>query len=124
MPKYYETPEFKALNSKWKNKLEKAGFKDIEQEDENLRVWTSSLFGLRPDWDKSKEEYFRAAGKFLWDHEFETRTEYRIWELHSQGVSITKIVKALRRYGILTHKNKVHETIKALVQVMVSKCQK
>lgn len=37
MPKYYQTKEFRDLNTEWRKKLELDEFPDIEDENENLK---------------------------------------------------------------------------------------
>lgn len=111
--KYYETAKFKALNKKWKKKLEKSGFEDAEQdinpklcaqsnikehEISKLKAWTTSLFKGRYSevGYKAKEAYYQLAGQFLHSYDFETKKEQVVWMHHSNGLSYDKIVSATK----------------------------
>jgi hypothetical protein len=118
-PKFYKTKAFEALNAKWYDKLKKSGFEDAESDEDHLTDWSRTLFLKRPEYDQSKEEYYRLAGQFLHDHTFRTETERKIWELHQDGVSIRKIVKLLRKKRLKVSHVGVFNTIKSLASVMV-----
>lgn len=105
MPKYYETDKFKQLNKRWQEKLKKAGFVDHEEaitivnpdgpktDDDRLKTWSSSLFRGRYNATQyeARLTYYRLAGQFLHEHEFENKLEHTVWELHSNGVGLPKI---------------------------------
>lgn len=122
------SPKPKTLNQLyaiWDKKLKRSGFNDIEQrKDENLKTW-SSIFPLRHSTVSiyAKQEYYRAAGHFLYDHKFETPIQRRMWELHSQGVSIRHIVKMLDKQNITTYKRQVHEILQSLTKIMLHKIE-
>jgi hypothetical protein len=124
---------FKALQKAWYKKLRDEGFDDIEQDEENLKVWHSHFFANRlknrhtqSSW-ASKEEYFRVAGQFLHDHEFLDPLDKAVWELHANGLPVTKIVDELRsrRPKIKTKKKitplLIRNIVKMLVKEMIGK---
>ncbi len=124
-PKFYQTEAFKALNEKWKGKLEKSGFSDIERDEDSLENW-STQFARNIEYNRSKEEYYRLAGHFLHSHAFASQRERRVWDLHANGTSIRKIAKILDPRG---RKNphtvfkQVQKTIERLAKEMIRLCQ-
>lgn len=114
------------LKAEWYAKLAKEGFFDIEQEDGNLKSWTSSMITRdlkngRAEAIKSREEYYRAAGQFLWEHKFDSDLERKIWELHANGTSNLSISKtlALPRKG----KDTIRKVIVKLAKIMGAQCR-
>lgn len=123
----FQTKEFKALEAKWYKKLKSKGFEDIEQDEDNLKVWINDYFPQRYDLSRfdAKQEYYRLAGQFTFEHPFESPLDRRMWELHAEGVSLRSIVTELNKNR--THKlNKdgVHAKIKAFRAIMADKCFK
>lgn len=112
--------EFKKLQAKWYEKLKKKGFQDIEQQDGNLKVWSSHLFksSYNEITTPAKEDYYRIAGQFLHEYKFENAAEKLIWRLHSDGHSIRHIVQTLKKKGLKAHKNGVHAKIQRLARKM------
>jgi len=126
----YKTKQFEELKKKWYKKLEKTGFEDIEQADGRLVGKHGEWFKYyhNPTLDLAKQDYFRHAGYFLYEHKFANDFERRIWELHVEGISIRNIAKILsKRYPRVTkkygkiNKRKVHETLKPLVNKLIEK---
>lgn len=97
MSKFYETEKFKKLNKKWQEKLNKTDFKDIEQEDGNLKLWTTHFFKIHYNeiLFNAKETYYRMATQFLHEHRFDNQLEQQIWELHCKGMGYISIDKHL-----------------------------
>ncbi len=115
----FNSKEFKELNEKWRKKLKKSGFEDIENDKGQLRSSDSSEYvkNFDPIAAYAKEEYFRRAGFFLYSHKFETSLERKIWELHVEGASIREIVKILKKRGLKNiHRDKIHILLKPLVK--------
>jgi hypothetical protein len=111
-----KSKEFEKLQAEWDAKLKKSGFDDKERRDGCLKFYdsdyfTSNITGADPVYYKSKEEYYRMAGKFLYDNKFKSQQDKIIWEQHAEGKSIREIVKILRKKGFKSYKRKVHETI-------------
>lgn len=115
-----DSKEFKALQAKWDKKLKDRGFDDIEQRDGNLKVWSSFFFKKRhnPILFEAKEEYYRAAGKFLYDHKWTSKKDRTIWELHCQGKSARVIVKEMKSRHFRINKPMVHQIINKYVAEM------
>lgn len=113
--------DFAALKKEWYNKLKETGFEDIEQDDNYLKSWTSSLVKARNkgSYSESKAEYYRIASHFLHDHAFVSKKEQFIWERHSEGISIRNIAIALKQAGIPTYRRDVHDTIQRLRKEML-----
>jgi hypothetical protein len=122
----FKTKDFKALQKKWEERLKKEGFEDIERKEgrlksgsvENVRyLYTTEQFNI-------KEEYYRLAGQFLHEYKFKSSVERKIWELHSEGMSVRNIIKKLKHKGITAYKNLVHGTIVELADKMKTHARK
>lgn len=124
MANQYNSKEFLALQKLWYAKAAKAGHVEIEDKEGRLKRWSSDIFGQRPEWDRSKEEYYRAAGKFLYDYNFKDQEEKLMWELHSNGLSLPNIVKELKARGRKAYRCKVQRIIQSLARKMVAGCLK
>lgn len=139
-------PKFEALKRKWYAKLKRSGFEDIEQDEVYLKKYTGQVsgvdgtgvvknggyyeIGLPPGsitWDFAKQdgirpealaEYYRWATHQLNEFKFKTKKDYKIWKLHTEGLSIRQIARACK----MSYHNKIHSTIQRLVKSM--KCQK
>lgn len=92
--------EFEKLQALWDVKLKESGFDDLEQRDGRLKSWSNRYKTAEPTKRQAKEEYYRAAGQFLYDHKFNHPAERRIWDLHSQGMARLPIVEVLREEGL------------------------
>lgn len=91
----------KQLQAKWYKKLAKSGFEDIEQDEDNLKFW-SSFFSLRNPkvvWE-AKAEYYTMAESFLNEFPFDTQMEKNIWAYHSTGLSARDIAATLEKAKI------------------------
>lgn len=93
--------EFLKLQKTWYGKIQKAGFKDIEQDENNLKIWDSYRIKAKhtPETFQAKQDYYQFATDFLNTHEFKTKTEKLIWESHSQGLSAREIVNLWKQKG-------------------------
>ena len=100
-----QTKQFKNLRDRWYKKLKDSGFEDIEQDEDRLKEYSTTRFTsgknnkLPPDQIKtlndSKEEYYRVAGHFLHEHEFNNEVDRFIWQKHAEGHSYRDITKML-----------------------------
>lgn len=120
----FDNDAFRKLQRRWYQKANKPGvYEDIEQPDGNLKEWTSTLAKARyrPIYWEAKEEYYRLAGQFLYEHTFESKLERQIWELHSEGISITNITNILKSKRYKISRDKVAKILKDLVLVLKSK---
>jgi len=125
---FHKTAKFKQLQAKWYKKLEKSGFEDAEQDELYLKQYSAPvsssievehpgiLDDLRDDLlSDAKQEYYRWCRHMLNDWQFRSKTEHRMFEMHSEVIGIRVIAKKLR-----TYKNKVHKELTALIQRMKS----
>lgn len=101
----FKTKKFEDLKDKWYKKLEKSGFKDIEQDEDNLKEWESFAFCGRYQKSlfQSKEAYFQMAGQFLHTYKFKNERDRFIWECHADGKTITQIAEALKKRRFKIH---------------------
>jgi hypothetical protein len=116
----FDTDAFKKLQAAWYKKLAKEDFPEAEQPDGNLKEWTSTLAKARyrPVYWEAKEEYYRLAGQFLYEHPFKSKLEECIWELHAEGISVTNITSILKTKRYKITREKVSKLLKALVETM------
>lgn len=101
--KYFETEEFKKLNRQWRKKLKASGFKDIELSDDELVRYS---FHLTEAYRSGTFDYYLKCAEFLLTHKFKTQFEKKIWELHTDGLSIRRIVEALKTDKDVIRNNK------------------
>lgn len=88
-----KTPtDYKKLKAIWYKKLQKQGFKDIENESGYLKTW-SSYFGEKRVNDRRelREPYYDMATIFLNEYEFKTNLDKIIWGHHARGEDIRSI---------------------------------
>lgn len=111
--------KFLALQAKWDKKLKDSGFEDIEQRDGNLKRWSLDKTVFQRERDSAKEEYYRLAGHFLYDHEFESEKDRKVWELHAEGNSLNTIIHKLRELGVKTaYREEPHAIVRKLSEIM------
>ena len=124
--------EFKKLKAVWDKKLEKLGTPNIEQEDGNLKRWSTSIYsekrnGLYYQDNKayydSVEEYYRSAGHFLHDYAFKDEMHRLIWEMHAEGKSVREIVPTIRKNGHKAGLAKVYQIVSDLKKIMKEQCK-
>ena len=125
-----KTPDYNKLKKEWYKKLEESGFKDIEQDEDNLKSWSLSKAlrnknngqGIETVVQKREavESYYRLAGHFLHEHRFTSKLQKTIWEAHANGESIRDIVSLLATHGIKVTKNPVNLVIKELRAKMIA----
>lgn len=103
--------KLKQLTEKWRKKLEKSGFRDIEYPNGHLRRFDSFYFQMEysPVAFKAREIYFRLAGRLLHTHRFATRRQRQMWELHCQGYTMPAIAKRMK-----VSKQRVSEVLSAI----------
>lgn len=125
-----KTKKFQALQRKWYKKLENTGFEDIEQNESKLKNWTSARLQAGRNngnsveqtmvFNESKEEYYRLAGFFLYDHKFLSKQDHLVWKLHSEGVPIRDISKVLKALKYSVASTQVKDIIHRLRTIMLS----
>jgi hypothetical protein len=102
----------------WNNKLEEAGFVDIEEHDK-LKSWHSYKFKkIDPTVREAKKAYFEAAQNLLLNYSFKDTLQKKIWELHCQGHSIRKIEELLLKSKLkkVCKRDKVNYTIRFIAR--------
>lgn len=91
---------FKKLQEIWYKKAAKAGFVDIEQNDdeERLKKWHSTYMQQRytPQMYAAEERYYQLATDYLTNGTFDTATHKKIWELHTEGWTFRKIATVVK----------------------------
>lgn len=120
--------DFLKLQAKWYGKLKSSGFDDIEQDESRIKNSSNSELQKRGLYDdplrrEAREEYYRLAGQFLHEYEFDSKKERVIWEMHSEGTSIQDIVAAMKSRNFKVYKRIVHETIQRLAKEMGDRCR-
>lgn len=99
-----KTPKqsFKQLQDTWYAKLKKSGFEDIEQDDDNLKFWSSAFYlrRLSPEQMKALQDYYQMATNFLEEYKFDSKRDQIIWEYHSKGFNDPEIAKLLKKVKI------------------------
>lgn len=119
--------ELKKLQREWNKKLKDSGFVDAEEPDGRLKRWHGHYFHNRyrpdPEFQASKEEYYRMAGHFLYDHAFEDDVQRLIWSMHAEGKGQRVIIKELKHRGLRGHFDFVGSTIRNLAIAMKKRYQ-
>lgn len=120
--------KFEQLQADWYEKLKQSGFEDVEQNEEYLKQYSSHNFqsgkngksqeGILQNYE-SKQEYFRRAGQFLYEHAFENDVAKMIWKFHSDGSPYRKIPGQLRPLGIHKSAGQVQRIIYKLEAAML-----
>ncbi len=91
----FRTKKFLELFEKWNKKLVKAGHNEIEdfsRPDPSLKSWDNFKFKkVTPDEYETKTKYYANARNVLNKYEFQTPLHRKIWELHSEGLSLRDI---------------------------------
>lgn len=92
---------FIQLQKEWYKRLKDSGFNDLESFDTEGQPNDLLKTDVRIDTKKSvniyqaKQDYYRFAGQFLYDYNWQNALERLIWELHSEGFSSREIQKEL-----------------------------
>lgn len=102
--------QLERLQAEWYTKLRKDGFKDIEDAQGRLKSWTISSKAACKQWSMksstyheqvitkqvAREEYFRLAGHFLFDHDFHSPLERDVWAAHALGYGRLKVYRLVK----------------------------
>lgn len=105
--------QFKQLQREWYEKLEAAGFEDIETNQEQIKPSVhphTRNRALRTH--TATTLYYYAATEFLNAHNFQCRRCYRIWLGHSCGDSVRRIA-----INLSISRNQVWYRLRALIQM-------
>lgn len=88
------------LQIKWYKILKEQGFEDIEHlnSDGSFSDYLKNdSYKLAQRYNDSTEQYYIQARQYL--HSIEDPLEYKIWHLHSEGLSYDKILLTLPQYS-------------------------
>jgi hypothetical protein len=83
--------------------LRAAGFVDLENEQGEIESLSKTSHaaiigrGRTHQEIETLAEYYREAGRLLHEHKFKSPVERRIWELHADGTSYTRIWRTVKR---------------------------
>ncbi len=98
------------LKSEWDKKLVDSGFKDIEDSSGRIKNLVSSRYIAGQNNGKQldaivldysiKEQYYRMASSFLYDHQWSAHLDKLLWWYHSEGLSIADINDIMDDLGI------------------------
>lgn len=96
--KFNKTKKFKDLQEKWRKKLKKSGFNDIEDENENIDrgSWDFRTKKVLDSYQTKKDYYYRAT-QFLNEYNFDTQLDKIIWEYHVEAIGVRGIAKILNK---------------------------
>lgn len=129
--------QYSKLQKKWYKKLKEDGFKDIEQDEYNLRRWSNEF--VRPDHNldtgkdynvqpkkvrnkkaefEGKQDYYYYAEHFLNSHKFKSERERIIWEYHVYGISARETARLLKKVNIRIRKSWVSYILNELKKIM------
>lgn len=112
--------EYEEQREIWYKKLKDEGFQDVEQDEYNLKVWSTAFTrkSFLKSW-REKESYYYMATSFLNDYKFETELDKVIWEYHVNALSVRDIADTLRRAGVRsTGRGTVNGIIRRLAAAM------
>jgi len=90
----FESLEFQQLKAQWYRKARESGFKDIEYSPDGTMLAGVNGALLASEgalWVESKAEYFYRATH--WVSQVKPGKRRRVWQLHSDGVSLTDIAR-------------------------------
>lgn len=92
----FDSPDFKKLQAIWSEKLQEAGFKDIEDKKGNLTDHQNisdfnRRIGFRSDSYIQIRDYYIWATQMANTGIFKSRTDEMIWLMHSEGKSSREI---------------------------------
>ncbi len=98
----FKTKKFKDLQAKWYKKLADKGFEDIEDnkyEEPKLKAYHYLRFKtLEPDVHAARAKYYENCRGVLVNHRFKRALDRRIWELHTEGLSLREIETEIKQY--------------------------
>jgi hypothetical protein len=96
----FKTKKFLDLQDKWYNKLKKKGFNDIEDTtlpEPPLKSWDNFRYKkVTPEEYEAKTKYYSNCRDILLTYRFSRALHKRIWELHSEGLSLREIEREIK----------------------------
>lgn len=96
----FKTKKFKALKDKWYKKLERSGFEDIEDnkyDEPKLKEYDYLRFKkISLSLHEARAKYYSNCRDILAKDDFQTKLHKRIWELHTDGLSLREIEREIK----------------------------
>jgi hypothetical protein len=124
-PKSKQQSEFEKLQKLWYAKLKREGFNDCEQDEFYFKNggYTQNMYRRHTDPQQvnAKTEYYRLAEHFLFEHKFDSPADKLVWKMHSEGITIKKIVVKVKALLGKSDKSTVHRLIQKLAAIMLEK---
>jgi len=111
--KFYETPEFKKLQTKWYARIKKKGFVDIE-EGQDERIVEPEVFNTETNQYHHGIEYYELCLRILAEGKFRKEIYKLIFELHTEGKSEREIAGELEKLDAGLTPQAVSEIIKRI----------
>lgn len=100
-----KSKEFEKLKAEWYKRLEKSGFKDIEQDEDTLKKTTYERLYKR---DMIRlpftQRYYELATHLLQTFKFESSTDRAIWSHHANGKTVREIMERTDKSRFLVQK--------------------
>lgn len=93
--KHEQQKELKELQKVWYAKLKEHGFKDLEDSEGRLKVYSATPSGPQGVRSAAEAEmrknYYREASMAVYDHRFSHKLDKTVWALHAEGHTISFI---------------------------------
>ncbi len=123
-PKPWNTTQFKELEKEWYERLEKAGFKDVEKTVNGKSVLKQRASNCYRSADniarENKQRYFELLGHAVSSEgDFKDGVELFVMEQRASGVSIRLICEELKKRGERNHR----DTIRLIIRKFEKKWQ-
>ncbi len=113
---FWTTPQFKALQKDWYQRLEQEGFKDAEELiGGDLKLKQSAGYPYRdqhPMTREVKEEYFRVLAQMVQESKFRNETDRFILMAHSEGKKAKTICEELQALGVMRFRHSIRFTVR------------
>lgn len=118
------SPEFKALQKEWYDRLKAKGFKDIEDSKGNIKKPSHLLFHKNRN-NTNRYDYFRLLDQYMTSgyRQFNKwgKLDKAAFRLHAQGYSLRESANILKAKKNLNF-NHSYLKVKALIDPMVDAC--
>lgn len=98
---FWNSHQFKKLNRKWREKLAKSGFKDLEKPSgaplRDALVWDDlkARASFKPEIVEEVAQYYRWAEDMANHGRFKSTIDKKIWTLHAKGETSREIADHL-----------------------------
>ena len=114
--KFWQTKEFKSLQSEWYSRLAASGFVDVERkigEEDALIQNSANVYRQAPAVIRdAKQEYFLTIAKNAAEEVFDKESDFIIMTKHGEGLSIEEITDILQAKKLKCHRQTVRYVIR------------